>query len=171
MTMRIFSLAGSVLPAIPFGFMAAALVKPGGARHGNQATERQGFAGTWQVTIFEEAGPPTQGLITFFDNGTMIAAEHPVVTPPGAPSVIFTSALHGAWSITGPDIAAFTCLVLGSDLTGNLYAVVTYRGEMAIDSTGQSLSGEFTATIADSDGQEMAVFPLILKGRRIVAGE
>jgi hypothetical protein len=58
---------------------------------------------------------------------------------------------------------------LGSDLHGKLWAVVTYRGVLALDATEQTLSGEFVATISDPEGNMLASFPMTLTGSRIVA--
>ncbi|MGH2561184.1 MAG: hypothetical protein ACRDJH_19115 [Thermomicrobiales bacterium] len=55
----------------------------------------EGFVGSWWVTVFETDGPPTRALFTLGADGTMVTAEHPVVTPPGAPGVIFTSSGWG----------------------------------------------------------------------------
>jgi hypothetical protein len=99
----------------------------------------------------------------------MVTAEHPVVTPPGAPGVIFTSSGHGAWQATGPGSAIFTYIGLGSDGQGKLFAVVTFRGAVRLDTGGRALSGEVVATIADPDGKTLATFPMTLQGTRIVA--
>src|SRR5687767_4099415 len=80
------------------------------------------LVGSWLLTIFETDGPPTRGLVTVHADGTLVSAEHPVVTPPGAPGVIFTSSGHGSWQPTDGDEASFAFVALGSDGTGNLFA-------------------------------------------------
>ena len=132
-------------------------------------SEHAAAVGSWQMTVYETDGPPTRGLCTFGADGTMVTAEHPVVTPPGAPSVIFTSAGHGAWRATGPDVVEFTVVALGSDITGHLFTAVTFRGDARFDQDAMSFTGAVVATLDDPNGTEMAVFPLRIEGRRIVA--
>jgi hypothetical protein len=125
--------------------------------------------GSWHATVYETDGPPTRGLCTFGADGTMVTAEHPVVTPPGAPGVIFTSSGHGAWKAAGPDRVIFTFAGLGSDGAGNLYCVVTFRGDVTLNRGGAGFAGDVVATIADPAGATLAVFPLTIDGTRIVA--
>jgi hypothetical protein len=132
-------------------------------------TEMTAFVGSWHVTVYETDGPPTRGLCTFSADGTMVTAEHPVVTPPGAPGVIFTSSGHGAWQAVAADRAVFTFAGLGSDGTGNLYCVVTFRGDVTITGSNQLFRGDVVATIADPAGATLAVFPLTIEGTPIIA--
>jgi hypothetical protein len=125
--------------------------------------------GSWHVTVYETDGPPTRGLCTLGADGTMVTAEHPVVTPPGAPGVIFTSSGHGAWNAAGPDRVIFTFAGLGSDGNGNLYCVVTFRGDITLNGEGTGFAGDVVAGIADPAGATLAVFPLTIDGTRIVA--
>jgi hypothetical protein len=121
------------------------------------------------VTIHEADGPPTRALFTFGADGTVVIAEHPVVTPPGAPGVIFTSSGHGAWQASGPNSVRATFIALGSDGQGNLFAIVTFRIEITLEAGGQTFAGEFVATIADPGGNTLATFPGALQATRIVA--
>ncbi len=132
-------------------------------------SEYAAVVGSWHITVYETDGPPTRGFCTFGADGTLVTSEHPVVTPPGAPSVIFTSAGHGAWQATGPDAVVFTFAALGSDITGNLFTVVTFRGDARVNQDAMTFTGELTATLDNPQGVEMAVFPLRIEGRRIVA--
>ena len=125
--------------------------------------------GSWYVMVYEPDGPPTRALCTLGADGTMVTAEHPVVTPPGAPGVIFTSSGHGAWKAAGPKRVIFTFLTLGGDALGNLYGVVTFRGDCTLSQDGASFTGDVTARIEDPQGAEMATFPLTIEGTRIVA--
>jgi hypothetical protein len=129
----------------------------------------EGFVGTWLITVFETDGPPTRGLLTVGAGGTLVTAEHPVVTPPGAPGAIFTSSGHGAWRASGLNEALFTYVGLGSDGHGNLFAVVTFRGSLTLGADRHTLNGEMTASIEDPQGTTMATFPMTLEGTRIVA--
>jgi hypothetical protein len=131
--------------------------------------EGSGFVGSWSITVFETEGPPTQALFTIGADGTFVTAEHPVVTPPGAPGAIFTSSGHGAWKASGSNDASFRYLGFGSDGSGNLFAIVTFRGNLALDPDRRMLKGEMTATIDDPQGTTMATFPMTLEGTRIVA--
>jgi hypothetical protein len=127
-----------------------------------------GLVGSWSISVSESDGSPTRALFTFGADGTLVTAEHPVVTPPGAPGAIFTSSGHGAWNAAGPDAASFTYLGFGSDGQGNLFAVVTFRGNVVLDMDRHTLKGEMTATIDDPQGNTMAMFPMTLEGSRIV---
>jgi hypothetical protein len=143
-------------------------VEAAGAQAAIPMTAAHGFVGSWRLDVFEDQGPPTLGLATLGADGTVVTAEHPVVTPPGAPGVIFTSSGHGAWQASGPDTAILTFASLGSDGTGNLFAAVTFRAAIALGPDGQTMSGEAEATIAGREGETLAIFPLKLQGRRIV---
>jgi hypothetical protein len=131
--------------------------------------EEWGFVGSWSITVFETEGPPTRALFTLGAGGTLVTAEHPVVTPPGAPGPIFTSSGHGAWRVSGPNEASFTYIGLGSDGHGNLFAVVTFRGSLALGADRHTLKGEMIASLDDPQGTTMATFPMTLEGTRIVA--
>lgn len=127
--------------------------------------------GSWQIMVYEPEGPPTRALCTLGADGTMVTGEHPVVRPPGAPGVIFTSSGHGAWKAAGPNRVIFTFVALGADGIGNLYGVVTFRGEATLSRDAASFTGDVTASIADPAGAEIAAFPMTIEGTRIVAGD
>jgi hypothetical protein len=134
------------------------------SRNGN------GFVGSWRMTIFEEHGPPSLALATLGADGTIVAAEHPVVTPPLAPGPIFTSAGHGAWEATGPETANATIVGLGSAGEGSLVAISTARFSIRLGADGQSFSGDANWSVTDPDGNHLATFPLTLRATRVVAG-
>lgn len=136
---------------------------------GLAGADGQAIVGSWRLTVYEADGPPTYALATCCADGTLVTAEHPVVTPPGAPSVIFTSSGHGTWAATGPDTADLTFVVLGSDQQGNLFAVATFRVAITLNSGGQTLAGEFVVMLDDVSGNTMATFHGTVQGRRIVA--
>lgn len=125
------------------------------------------FVGSWLATVYETEGPPTRALFTVGADGTFIIAEHPVVTPPGAPGPIFTSSAHGAWKAAGANAAIFTTYGLGSDGQGNLFALVTFRGSVRLGTGGTVLTGAFDAIIAGPDGNALATFPMTLEATRI----
>jgi hypothetical protein len=128
-----------------------------------------GFVGSWRITVFEPDGPPTLALATFGADGTLVTAEHPVVTPPIAPGVVFTSSGHGAWEATGQDTIVLTYVGLGSLGQGSLFGTVTIRAGATLDAGGERFSGEFIATISDPDGPALATIPGTLQATRIVA--
>src|SRR5688572_7230216 len=106
--MRRASLVAAGLAVVPIGLLAAARIRPAAAERGAPMAEGQGFVGSWRMTVFEPEGPPTLGLATFGADRTVVTAEHPVVTPPIAPGVVYTSSGHGAWEATGPNTAVVT---------------------------------------------------------------
>lgn len=129
----------------------------------------QDLVGSWRMTFFEDEGPPTLALATFGADGTVVTAEHPVVTPPMAPGVIFTSSGHGAWQATGPDTAIFTFVGLGGDGQGNLFGTATARSSITLGADGQTFSGEVVWTIVDPGGSLLATYPGRFQAMRIVA--
>ncbi len=129
----------------------------------------QGFVGAWRMTFFEADGPPTLALATFSSDGTVVAAEHPVVTPPIATGAIFTSAGHGAWQATGPDTAVFTAVGLGSSGEGILFGTATARSSIRLGADGHTFSGEVIWTVADREGNPLATYPGTFQATRIVA--
>jgi hypothetical protein len=131
--------------------------------------EGQSFVGSWRMTFFEAAGPPTLGLATFGADGTVVTAEHPVVTPPIAPEVVFTSSGHGVWQPTGPDTAIVTFVSLGSTGQGTPFGTVTARSNIRVGWDGQTFSGHVVWTIADRDGNPLANCPGTFQATRIVA--
>ena len=165
LALHIISIPGGVA----MGLLTAARIRSTAAQIKTPMTGQQGFVGSWFVTYIETEGSPTRALFTLGADGTMVTSEHPVVTPPGASGVIFTSSGHGVWNLIGLDSANFAFVGLGSDLHGNLFAVVTFRGNITLGDDGQMLSGELVATIDDPSGNTLATFPMTLDGTRIVA--
>jgi len=131
--------------------------------------ERQVFVGSWQLTFFEAAGSPTLRLATFGTDDAVVTAEHPVVTPPIAPGVVFTGSGHGVWQATGPDTAIVTFVSLGSTGQGTLFGTVTARSNIRVGWDGQTFSGHVVWTIADRDGNPLATYPGTFQAKRIVA--
>jgi hypothetical protein len=137
---------------------------------GDQVSDGRGFVGSWRMTIFEEQGPPSLGLATFGADGTIVAAEHPVVTPPIAAGPIFTSPAHGTWEATGPDRADVALAGLGSTGDGHLVAISTARLSIRLGADGHAFTGDAEWTVTDPDGNHLATFPLTFQATRIVAG-
>jgi hypothetical protein len=127
------------------------------------------LVGSWRMTFFEADGPPTLMLATIGADGTVVTAEHPVVTPPIAPGVVFTSSGHGAWAASDGMTATFTVVGLGSLGEGVLLGAVTAQGTIRLDTDGDSFSGDVLWTIAAPAGNVLAAFPGQLAGTRIVA--
>jgi hypothetical protein len=127
------------------------------------------LVGSWRVSVFEEQGPPTLGLATFGADGNVVTAEHPVVTPPGAPGVIFTSSGHGSWKAIGNDNAIFTFVALGSDELGNLFCTVTISSSVTLGIEGENFDGDFMATMSEPQGSPLAKFNGKIEGVRIAA--
>jgi hypothetical protein len=159
----------SALAGVSFGLVAAARSTPVTTGEAVRTDDGPGFVGSWRLSVFEAEGPPTLALASFGADGTLVAAEHPVVTPPVAPGAVFASAWHGAWTVTGPDTAVFTAVGLGSLGQGTLFAVLTVRAGIALEADRRTLTGEFAATVADPEGTTLAIYPGTLRGTRIVA--
>ena len=132
-------------------------------------TEQLGFVGSWLVTFFEEDGPPTLALATVGSDGTVVTAEHPVVTPPIASGPVFTSSGHGAWKAIGPDTAALTFVGLGSHAEGSLFGTVTANATITLGPDRRSFDGDVVFTVADPTGTVLGAWPGTYKATRIVA--
>jgi hypothetical protein len=128
----------------------------------------QGFVGSWRITVYAADGLPTLALAAVAADGTLVTAEHPVVTPPDA-GVVFASAGLGAWKAAGPNTAILTYVGLGCDGQGKLFGTVTIRAVVTLRTDGQEFSGEFVATIAEPGGSTIGTFPGTLRATRIVA--
>jgi hypothetical protein len=135
----------------------------------NQDLTDQDFVGSWRLTVVEANGSSSQALATLGADGTMVTAEHPVVTPPVADGPVLTSSGHGAWRSTGPGTAVSTFVGLGCDGSGAFFGTVTIRSKVTLDAGAETFGGEFTATIADPTGKTMAVIPGTIQATRIVA--
>ena len=133
-----------------------------------QQTNRHGIVGSWKMTFFEKDGPPTLALATIGADGTVVVAEHPVVTPPIAGEAVFTSSGHGAWAASGQDAATFTVVGLGSFGRGVLFGTATARAAVKLGTDGRSFAGDVVWTIADPDGHSRAVYPGTFQATRIV---
>jgi hypothetical protein len=127
------------------------------------------FVGSWRVTVLEADGPPTLLLATFGAHCTVVTAEHPVVTPPIASGVVFTSAGHGSWMVTGPTTANLTFIGLGSYGDGALFGTVTARSSIALSADGQTFSGKIVWDLADPKGDPLTTYQGTLQAARIVA--
>lgn len=131
--------------------------------------ETRSFVGSWLLTFFEDDGAPTLALATIGADGTVVTSEHPVVTPPIAAGVIFTSSGHGAWKATGPDTAVVTFVGLGSYGEGILFGTATARSAITLGDDGQSFSGDVVWTVADPAGDSLATYPGTFQATRINA--
>jgi len=131
----------------------------------------QGFVGSWRLTVSEAQAPPFLALGTFGADGTVVVSPPPVVpaAPHGPAIVVHTSAGHGAWEATGPDTAIVTFMLLAADAEGNPFAIRTVRASLTLDADGQSIDGEFEATIADPAGNVMATESGVIRATRIIA--
>lgn len=132
-------------------------------------TEQLGFVGSWLVRFFEDDGPPTLGLATVGADGTVVTAEHPVVTPPIAPGPVITSSGHGAWKAIGPNTAVVTFVGLGSYAEGILFGTVTANATIMLAPDGQTFDGDVVFTVADPTGTTLETFPGRFQATRIVA--
>ena len=163
--MRRTSLVLSMLAGIARPLATAANARPMASRD----LSNQDFVGSWQLTVVEANGSTSRALATLGADGTLVTAEHPVVTPPVADGPIFTSSGHGAWRATGPGTAVFSFVGLACDGSGTFFGSVTIRSQFVLDAGGETFGGEFTATIADPAATTLAVIPGTLRGTRMFA--
>jgi hypothetical protein len=131
----------------------------------------QEFVGSWRLTVTEAQAPPFLALGTFGADGTVVVSPPPVVppSPHGPATVVHTSAGHGAWETTGPGRAIVTFVLLAADDNGNPFATRTVRANLILGADGQSVSGEFEATVADPAGNVMATESGTIQAIRLIA--
>ena len=60
-------------------------------------------------------------------------------------------------------------MLLAADAEGNPFAIRTVRASLTLDADGQSIDGEFEATIADPAGNVMATEAGMIRATRIIA--
>ena len=106
----------------------------------------------------EAQAPPFIAFGTFGADWTVVVSPPPVVppSPHGPDTVVHTSAGHGAWEATASDTSIVTFMLLAADEEGNPFATRTVRASLTLGTDGQSVSGEFVATIADPAGNTVA---------------
>jgi hypothetical protein len=74
---------------------------------------------------------------------------------------------HGTWEVTGPHTAALTVVGFAPDPNGGPTGLVTLRGSIEVDETGQSFHGEGDEAVALPDGTVLGPFPNAVVGTRI----
>lgn len=150
------------------GFIAGRLA-PSTAHEATPAPDGLSFVGTWRATATVPGQPPQIGLATFDSDGTFVGGGLLVApAPPGMPfTQVFTSPGQGVWMSTGPDSGTATILALQADERGTFLGTVTYVVSATLDADGHSLSGEFTASVADPTGTEVAAFTGTIAATRV----
>ncbi len=73
------------------------------------------------------------------------------------------------WEATSPDTAIVTFMLLTADAEGNPFATRTVRASLTLGADGQSVSGEFEATVANPAGNVMATESGVINATRIIA--
>ena len=150
-----------VLAALLAVAAAAALaLGPAGPRTGAQdatpAAAGGGFVGAWRLFTETPFGP-SQSLITFNADGTVLFSDRPVLPGDAGFPDSFIGTGHGAWEQTGPDTAAATWVFFVTDGEGNFLAVVTDSAEATLGDDGDSWSGAFSSSSADPAGNVLFV--------------
>ncbi|MEA2529887.1 MAG: hypothetical protein QOF01_3729 [Thermomicrobiales bacterium] len=152
---RTFALAALVVVAAVALVLGSAPLRTG-AQDGTPTAADRGFVGAWHLTTQTPFGP-SQSLITFMADGTVLFTDRPVYPGDAGFPVTFISAGHGVWEQTGPDTAAATWVEFVTDGEGNFLAVVTDSVEMTLGADGNSWSGPFSSTSADPSGNVLFV--------------
>jgi hypothetical protein len=160
----------SVLGVVLLGLLAAD-GSPATSAQDTTPMAGQEFVGSWRLTVTEAQAPPFIALGTFGADGTVVVSPPPVVppSPHGPGTVVHTSAGHGAWEATGSDTAIVTFMLLAADEEGNPFATRTVRARLTLGTDGQSVSGEFVATIADTAGNTVATEAGTILATRLIA--
>lgn len=133
---------------------------------GTPATTNHRFVGAWRVTFDTPMGP-SQSLLTVMADGTVLFSGRPVSPAAGPNPTTFSSAAHGAWEATGPDTAATTWIGLVTDVDGNFLAVVTDSVEATLDESGNAWRGQYSASVADPNGNVLYVGGSTVEATRI----
>ena len=77
------------------------------------------------------------------------------------------NASHGTWEATGPHTAALTVVGFAPDPNGGPTGLVTLRGSVEVDETGQNFRGEGDEAVTLPDGTVLGPFPDAVIGTRI----
>ena len=124
------------------------------AKGNSNVSNEQKIIGSWMVTVSPESAPTTfQGLLTFTDDGGVVASAQGDVllnAPPGIVAV--ASAGHGAWAKTGPHEYSFTFRQIFYDSDGNLQGGAKIRGLSRMNPNGDEWSGSFQVEWFDAFG-------------------
>jgi hypothetical protein len=136
---------------------AGALVAAGpAAAHGNDDDDT-GVVGSWFGTV-TATNPPLgsfNDLLTIHDDGTVVESRrYYVVAPPPFPNLLETTG-HGAWKQKGrKPVEAFFRFLLQEPppSTGNPIGTDNIRLSLAVDRSGQKLTGTFVSQVKDNDG-------------------
>lgn len=162
---RVLFLAAGLAVAAATTMLGAGHLTGGAAPATPLAVER-GFVGAWRLTFDTPTGP-SQSLLTVMADGTLLFSGRPVSPAAGGFPVIFSSTAHGAWQATGPAGAGMTWVGLVTDGEGTLLAVVTDSVEARLAPGGNAWSGAYSATVNDSDGNELYVGGATVQAERI----
>jgi hypothetical protein len=112
------------------------------------------LVGAWLVAVPADPSRPV-ALNTYGADGT---AHFTVDTG---------SALQGTWEATGPHTAALTMVGFAPDPNGGPTGLVTLRGAVEVDETGQGFRGEGDEAVTLPDGTVLGPFPNAVVGTRI----
>jgi hypothetical protein len=142
--------------------IVAAILAPGpaplraGAQVATPSTGSNSFVGAWRLTTITPFGP-SQSLITFTSDGTVIFSDRPSLPGDVGFPVSFISAAHGAWEATGPDTASATFVEFVTDGEGNFLVIVTDSIEVTLSADGDTFSGQFSSVSTDPAGNVLYV--------------
>jgi hypothetical protein len=122
--------------------LLAALTQTAQANVNNRAEK---LLGSWNVVVTTEVqGTTFPALLTFSDDGGMIADE-----PPSP----FETSGHGNWVSASRREAAYTFVSLIGSSEGPLSAKLKVVGTLQYDAANDSWSGPFKIDVLDANGQ------------------
>ncbi|MCC7024466.1 MAG: hypothetical protein IT338_16695 [Thermomicrobiales bacterium] len=163
--MRYVPFLTAILAAAAALVLGSAPHRTGAQTDAPSATD-SAFVGAWRLTFDTPTGP-SQSLLTVMGDGTVLFSGRPVSPAAGENPITFSSAGHGAWQPTGPATAATTWIGLVTDGEGNFLAIVTDSVEATLGDDGNSWHGNYSATVADPDGNVMYVGGATVRATRI----
>jgi len=139
---RTHTIALSIVGLISALLLAALAITQTAQANGNSRSEK--LFGSWNVVVTTETqGTTFPALLTFSEDGGMIADE-----PPSP----FETSGHGNWVSTGRREVAYTFVSLIGSAEGPLSAKLKVVGTLQYDAGNDSWSGPFKIDVLDPDG-------------------
>ena len=140
---RTRTIALSIVGLISALLLATLAIAQTAQANANNRSEK--LLGSWNVVVTTEVqGTTFPALLTFSDDGGMIADEPPIP---------FETSGHGNWVSAGRREAAYTFVSLIGSAEGPLSSKLKVVGTLQYDPGNDSWSGPFKIDVLDANGQ------------------
>jgi hypothetical protein len=157
--MHIMTMKRSGMTAI----LALGVIVFGSNARAEENSSARRVEGAWAIDA-SPGFPP--GLMTFAQDGTVVASRPPVVLPPGS-GPEFVSSGHGIWTEKGDTGISATVLYLRSSLTAEFTGIVRVVTVLKAMDKPNELRGAATVEVFLANGNLLVSFPIPIRGTRI----